>query len=119
MEGIAMSTAAPHTPPTPVTAPAQPELGGLGTFAALILFMAGTFSLLYGLGGVLNDEVVTVGGGGVIVWDFTAWGWAHMALGTVMIAASLGLFAVKGWARWTAVVLAALNAIAQLTIITA
>jgi hypothetical protein len=118
---IAMATAAPHTTPTAATAPEpEPALGGWGVFAAVIMFMAGTFSFLYGLSAVLNDEVVTVGGGGgVIVWDFTAWGWVHMALGVLMMSASLSLFAMRGWARWTAVVLATINAIAQLTIITA
>jgi hypothetical protein len=122
-KGIVMATAAPDTTQTAATATApEPERGlsGWGVFAAVIMFMAGTFSFLYGLGAVLNDEVVTVGGGGgVIVWDFSVWGWAHMALGVLMMSASLSLFAMRGWARWTAVVLATINAIAQLTIITA
>jgi hypothetical protein len=120
-KGTVMATAAPDTTPTASTAPELEQgLSGWGVFAAVIMFMAGTFSFLYGLGAVLNDEVVTVGGGGgVIVWDFTAWGWAHMALGVLMFSASLSLFARRGWARWTAVVLATINAIAQLTIITA
>jgi hypothetical protein len=42
-----------------------------------------------------------------------------MALGVLMLAASPSLFAMRGWARWTAVALATINAIAQLTIITA
>ena len=89
-------------------------------FAGVMLFLAGTFSFLYGLGAVLNDEAVTVGGnGGVIVWDFTVWGWVHIALGALMVAVALGLFGGKSWARWSAVVIAALNAISQITIITA
>jgi hypothetical protein len=97
----------------------EADIGGWATFAAVVLFLSGVFSGLYGLGAVLNDKVVTVGGGGVIVWDFTTWGWIHMALATVMIATSLALFAGRNWARWTAVVLCILNAILQLTIITA
>jgi hypothetical protein len=114
-----MATAAPRTTPTAVPG-REPELGGWGVFAAVILFMAGTFSGLYGLGAVLNDKVVTVGGGqGPIIWDMTTWGWIHIAFGVVLIAASLGLFAMKGWARWTAMIVATINAIAQLSIITA
>ena len=110
-----------HTAQAPTGRPdREAELGTWGAFAGIMLFLAGTFSFLYGLGAVLNDEAVTVGGnGGVIVWDFTAWGWAHMLLGAAMTAVSLGLFTVKSWARWAAVFFATLNAIAQLSIITA
>jgi len=114
-----MTTAAPRptTPPVPDT---EPGIGGWALFAALMLVMAGSFSFFYGLAAVLNDKVVTVGGnGGVIIADFTTWGWVHMALGVVMFGVAFGLFAMKGWARWSAVAIATINAIAQLTIITA
>jgi hypothetical protein len=113
-----MATTARPTP-TPVTG-REPELGGWGVFAAVVLFMSATFTGLYGLAAVLNDEVVTVGGGGgVIVWDFTAWGWIHMGVAVVMVATALGLLSMKGWARWTAVALCVINAIGQLSVITA
>jgi len=100
--------------------PREAELGGWGAFAGVVLFLAGTFSFLYGLGAVLNDEAVTVGGnGGVIVWDFTTWGWVHMIIGIAMVVVSVGLFTVRGWARWAAIALATINAIAQVSIITA
>jgi hypothetical protein len=105
--------------PTPATRD-ETDVGGWAIFAAVVLFMSGMFSGLYGLAAILNDKVVTVGGGGgVIVWDFTTWGWIHIAVSLVMVATSLGLFAGQGWARWTAVVLCILNALLQLTIITA
>jgi hypothetical protein len=113
-----MATTAPRQTPPP--ADTEPGLGGWVLFAALMLVMAASFSLLYGLAAVLNDKVVTVGGsGGVIVADFTTWGWVHMALGVVMLGVAFGLFATKGWARWTAIAIATINAITQLTIITA
>jgi hypothetical protein len=115
-----MATSA-QTTPTPTPAPRdEADIGGWAAFAAVVLFVSGMFSGLYGLAAVLNDKVVTVGGGGgVIVWDFTTWGWIHMGVAAVMIATSLGLFAGQSWARWTAVVLCMLNAILQITIITA
>src|SRR6201989_1428260 len=98
----------------------EPALNGWGAFAAVILFLAGTFSFLYGLAAVLNDKVVTVGGGpGPIIWDLTAWGWVHMVIGVAMVAVSMGLIAVKGWARGGAIFFATLNALLQLGIITA
>ena len=50
----------------------QPELGGWTIFASVVLLIVGTLNALWGLAAVLNDDVVTVGGRGVIVWDFTA-----------------------------------------------
>src|SRR5262249_3175594 len=72
---------------------AEPELSGWIVFAALMLLVAGGFSLVYGLAAVLNDQVVTVGGQGVLVWDFTVWGWAHMVVGAIMLLTCWGLFA--------------------------
>ena len=97
----------------------EAELGGWGAFAGVVLFLAGVFSFLYGLAAVLNDEAVTVGGNGVIVWDFTTWGWVHMIIGLAMAAVSVGLFTVRSWARWAAIAFATINAITQVSVITA
>jgi hypothetical protein len=89
-------------------------------FAAIVLFLNGCFGALYGLAAILNDEVVTVGGGtGVIVWDFTAWGWIQMVIGIVMAIVAVGLFTGNGAARWLAVGLAMVNALTQFGIISA
>jgi hypothetical protein len=90
-----------------------PEPSGWAVFAAVVLFMAGVFGFIWGLAGVLNDDVVTVGGKGVMVWDFTAWGWIHMIVGVIMVLAAYGLFTHAGWARWTAIFFAMLQAITQ------
>lgn len=98
---------------------AEPQLSGWIVFAGIMLLVAGGFDLVYGLAAVLNDEVVTVGGAGVIVWDFTVWGWAHMVLGAFMLLTAWGLFAMQGWARWTAVFIAVVNCLLQMAVITA
>ena len=98
-------------------APAQPS--GWAAFAGVILFITGWLNFFYGLAGILNDEVVTVQGRGVVIWDFTAWGWIHLILGVIMILAAGGLFTGQTWARGVAVLFATLNAIAQIGLITA
>jgi len=90
------------------------EPGGWAVFAACVLFVAGVFSSIWGLAAIINDKVVTVGGhGGVLIADFTTWGWIHLIVGLLMIATCFGLFAMSGWARWTAVFFAMLNALLQ------
>jgi hypothetical protein len=98
-------------------APAQPS--GWAAFAGVVLFIGGSLNFFYGLAGILNDEVVTVQGRGVVIWDFTAWGWVHLILGVIMVLAAAGLFTGATWARAAAVFFASLNAIAQFGLITA
>ncbi len=100
----------------------SPGAGSNGwiTFAAIILFLNGMFGALYGLGAILNDKVVTVGGGtGVTVWDFTGWGWIQLVIGVVMALVAVGLFTGNAAARWLAVFLSMLSALAQFGIISA
>jgi hypothetical protein len=95
-------------------------LNGWQVFAAIVLFLSGTFGFLYGLAAVLNDDVVTVGGGqGVTVWDFTTWGWVHMVIGTLMALTSIGLFMTRGWARVAAIFFCMVNVLIQFGTISA
>jgi hypothetical protein len=95
------------------------EPGGWASFAAVVLFMVGMLNFFWGLAGVLNSDVLTVGGTEVMLWSLTAWGWIHLLVGVLMVLTAVGLFAMQEWARWTAVFFAALNAIVQIAVITA
>jgi hypothetical protein len=86
---------------------------GWVSFAAIILFVAAFFSSMWGLAAILNDQVVTVGGRGVIVADFTTWGWVQLVLGAIMGLTAAGLLSGRGWARVAAIIFVTLNAMAQ------
>ncbi len=94
---------------------------GWAAFAGVILFVVGVFNVLYGLAALLNDSQVLVTNGydGVLIWNLTTWGWIHLVIGAVMVAVSIGLFAVKEWARVIAVIFCVLSAIAHIGLITA
>ena len=96
-----------------------PEASGWTIFASILLVMVAALDGLWGLAAVLNDEVVTVGGSGVIVWDISAWGWFHLVLGAIMFVTAGGLWTMKSWARWTAVALAVVSAITQVGVLPA
>jgi hypothetical protein len=104
---------------TPETGRARGEPSGWIIFAATMLFLVGMFDAIWGLGAILNDKVVTVGGSGAIVFDITVWGWVHLVIGLLMIATSVGLFMMKGFARWFGIFFAALSAILQVGVLTA
>jgi hypothetical protein len=90
--------------------------GGTGWafFAGILLFIVGVFNIIWGLTALFNDDALTVGEKGLIVWDFTAWGWIHLILGIVLILTALGLFAARGWARWLAIFFVMVNAFGQI-----
>lgn len=88
---------------------------GWAVFAGVMLMVIGGLDALYGLAAILNNEVVVVGGHGVIVADISTWGWVTLIVGVVVALAGAGLLAGMSSARWAAVFLIALNAILQLT----
>jgi hypothetical protein len=89
------------------------------TFAGIVLIIVGTVNTIYGLSALFRDEVLTVSGTGqVIVWDLTTWGWVLLLFGIFQFMAGCALFGGAGWARWTAIVLAGLNAVANVGFIT-
>jgi uncharacterized membrane protein len=87
---------------------------GWTLFAGVVMLIVGSLDALYGLAAILNNEVVIVGGQGVIVADITTWGWIHLILGSAVAATGLGLFAGANAARMAAVFFVTINAIAQI-----
>lgn len=92
---------------------------GWAVFAGVVLLMLGFLNFFWGLGAVLEEENLIVGGEGVIIVDLTAWGWASLILGGIQVLVGFGLLAAQGWARWAGVFFAALAAIGQIGIVTA
>ena len=84
-------------------------------FAGCLLFIVGSLDALWGLAGILNDEIVFVGGQGVIIADVTTWGWIHLILGVIAVFAGAALFSGKVWARTVAVIVAAVSIIVNFT----
>lgn len=87
---------------------------GWTVFAGVLLLIVGSLDALYGLAAILNNEVVIVGGQGVIIANITTWGWIHFILGSLVAITGLGLFAGTDWARIAAVFFVAVNAVAQI-----
>ena len=51
--------------------------------------------------------------------SYTGWGWVHLLLGVLVLAAGFGVMAGKTWARMVGIVLAGLSALANLVFIAA
>ena len=87
---------------------------GWTVFAGALMLIVGSLDALWGLAAILNDDVVFVGGQGVIIADVTMWGWIHLILGSIVAVTGLGLFAAADWARFTAIFFVSINAVAQI-----
>jgi hypothetical protein len=88
-------------------------VSGWIVFAGVVMMVGGFLDAMWGLAAVINNEVITVGGHGVVVWDITAWGWGHLILGTLVALTGLGLLAGQGWARWVGIFFVSLNILVQ------
>lgn len=83
-------------------------------FAGAVMLIVGSLDALWGLTAILNDDIVFVGGQGVILADVTTWGWVHLILGSIVACTGLGLFSGAEWARFAAIFFVAINAVSQI-----
>jgi hypothetical protein len=93
---------------------------GMAAFGGMMLMVAGTFHAMAGFVGIFNDTYWLVSSQNLVVSvDYTAWGWAHLALGVLAIAAGAGILGGQTWARATGVVLAIISALVNLAFLAA
>lgn len=99
-----MSQTYPRTQP-PATEPSGWAVGWT-VFAGIMMIIQGCWWLVAGLIALVNDEFYVIGQEYVFQFDVTTWGWIHLLIGAVVVAAGLGLFAGRVWARTVGVVIA-------------
>jgi hypothetical protein len=79
-----------------------------------VIFIVGAMDVLQGFVAILEDDYVVATSEGLAILDVTAWGWATLIWGALLIVAALGLLGGAGWARWLAIIGVAVNAIQQI-----
>jgi hypothetical protein len=76
-------------------------------FAATMMVLLGAFHAIAGFLALLNDQYYQVGKNQLTVHvSYTAWGWTHLVVGAVVVAAGVALMYGRAWARVVAVVVA-------------
>lgn len=102
--------------------------GGLGStsssagwvgFAAIMMIILGVFNIIEGLVALFRNSYYVVAPNGLLLLNLTGWGWLHLAIGVLEVAAGLALFSGASWARVVTVILVSVNAIDQLTFLSA
>ncbi len=102
--------------------PPQEPTGWVGwiAFASMMMIMVGSFQVMLGLTALFSSDYFLVGEANLLVSvDYTAWGWAHIALGALAIGAAFGLLAGQMWARVVGIAMAGLSAIVNLAFVAA
>jgi hypothetical protein len=89
-------------------------------FAGVVMVLLGSFHIIQGLVAIFNDGYWSVPKSGLLVHvDYTAWGWVHMILGAVILAAGVAVFAAQWWARAVGTIGALVSAIVSLGFLSA
>jgi uncharacterized membrane protein len=93
---------------------------GWGVFAAVILIISGLLNIFHGLQALIGpDSLFFTTEAGLFSVDIQSWGWFHLIIGILLLLIGVALLGGATWARVIAIVLVALNALAQLTLIAA
>jgi hypothetical protein len=95
------------------------DRAGWLSFAGIVAFVVGVFNVIDGLVALFRNDYYLVTSQDILVFDFTAWGWIWLVLGTTQIVIGAGLLAGQPWARTAGVVMAVLVAIGQLAFLRA
>ena len=82
-------------------------------FAGIVIIIVGAMDVLQGLMAIFEDDYVVATQKGLAIVDVTAWGWATLIWGGILILAALGLLGGAGWARWLAIIGVTVNAVQQ------
>lgn len=96
------------------------ETRGFGwiIFAGVLIGMAGVINLIYGIAAIAESQFYVLNTH-FVVSSLKTWGWVVTIIGAIQICVAVGVWMRSGWARWTGVAIASLNAIAQLMFIPA
>jgi hypothetical protein len=82
-------------------------------FAATVLMLIGIFHAVAGLVAIFDDDFYVVTRNYTFDLDTSAYGWIHLILGILLVIVAWGLFSRSTWAGVTAIMLAALSAVAN------
>jgi hypothetical protein len=87
--------------------------GGFTAFAGVIMIIIGLFHAAAGLAAIVKNEFYVVSTGYLYSFDVTGWGWIHLIVGIIVLAAGFAVFTGRVWARVVGIVLGTLSAFAN------
>lgn len=109
-----------HPVSSPISEPKTTAWAGWAFFAGIMMMMIGAFQVIEALTALFNQNYLLVKSNGLVVHvNIAAWGWVHLVLGIVVVAAGFAVLAGKMWGRVIGIIVAGLSAIVNLLFIAA
>jgi hypothetical protein len=91
---------------------------GLIIFASVLLLVVGFWNLVQGISAIAKSHVY-VANAHYVFGDLRSWGWVTLIFSILLLLAGVGVLIGNQFARWFAVAMVGLNAIAQMFFIPA
>ena len=86
-------------------------------FAGWLMVIIGSIDAVEGLIAIIRGKYYVVAPQQIIVFDIKTWGWITLLWGVLVALVGVGLLSASSWARWTAIVVASLSFVVQLSFI--
>ncbi len=86
---------------------------GTSLGAAALLVVTGIVSIFQGISAIAKDDIYISGPNYTYQWNTSGWGWIHLILGILLVAAAAGLFTGATWGRVLAIGLLSLSILAN------
>ena len=83
------------------------------SFAGVMLIIAGTLGLIFGIIAAVNDNWVVFTNRNAVQVDLSTWGWIHIIVGAIVLLAGFGVFTGNILARIIGVLVALVSLIAN------
>jgi hypothetical protein len=87
---------------------------GRVVFAAVLLLIAGTLNIIYGIGAISDANFYTSNGTHYVLGNLHTWGWITLILGVIQLTAGFSLFGGGAYGRTIGIVAASLGALGAL-----
>jgi hypothetical protein len=87
---------------------------GRAIFAAILLLIAGTLNIIYGIGAISDAHFYTTNGTHYVFGSLHTWGWITLILGIIQLTAGFSLFGGGMYGRVIGIAAATLGALGAL-----
>jgi len=84
---------------------------GGALFASILMIIGGVMGAFQGIAGITKSTFFVVPADYWITVNTTAWGWTHLVVGLVLVAAGFGVMTGATWARWLGIAIVAVSAV--------
>ncbi|WP_202872374.1 DUF7144 family membrane protein [Kribbella soli] len=88
-------------------------------FAGVMMIVLGAFHVFQGFVALVNDDFYVQNDRLAIHLDYTAWGWGHLLVGTVVFVAGFCVLLGQVWARIVGVILAVVSILVNIAFLAA